>query len=400
MTTTKPAPIYLDNHATTPMDERVFMKMKPFFLTDFGNPASKDHSYGWRAQEAVDEARIAVARAINAHPTEIIFTSGATESINMALKGFLRVPDLASNHQIISSSIEHSATTETILKLGWQSGVQHHFVKPHPDGHVETSAILAALTPSTKLVSLFFVHNEIGSINDIKEIARHLKAKNILFHCDAAQALGRIEIDFQTLGVDMMSFSGHKVYGPKGSGFLCLSRAVQEQFFPLIHGGGQEWGLRSGTLNVPGIVGLGEAARLAVRDLQGQTLQIKSLRDRLWNNLKTLNGVHLNGSMNNRVAGNLSVAFAGIDGEELLLAICQTVALSTASACRSSHGGTSTTLKELGVAPNLRHSTLRFGVGRFNTEVEIDTVSQIIVETVKKLRGEAPPKLVKLSRGK
>lgn len=386
--------IYLDHHATTPLDERVFTIMKPFFLYDFGNPASSTHPYGWRALEAVNGARKALAQAINAHPTEIIFTSGATESSNMAIKGlFSRLP---SSYEIITSSVEHPATLNSVKSLESEH-IHGIFIKPNSDGIIMPSYIENVISKKTALVSVFLVNNEIGSINDIKSIADITKKHGVLLHCDAAQALGRVPIDCEELGIDMLSLSGHKFYGPKGVGALYIKKHVQEKLHPLFHGGGHEWGMRSGTLNVPGIVGMGAAARIAVENLEKEVNKIRYLRDRLWNNLKALPDLFLNGNLLNRVAGNLNCSFMGIDGEELVLALCNRVAVSTGSACSSGH--TSKVLEEIGVAPELRQAAIRFGLGRSNTEEEIDEVSELIVQEVKRLRHKHKKKLVKLVRG-
>lgn len=375
--------IYLDHHATTPMDERVFSAMKPFFLSNFGNPASY-HSLGWQAQEAVDEARAKVAKAINAHPTEIIFTSGATESTNLAIKGLLAK---AKSPHIITSTIEHKATLSTIDALLPQ--ITADLIKPSKDGLVKEADVLGAIKENTLLVSLFMVHNEIGSINSIESIAKAVKEHGALFHCDAAQALGRVPIDCQKMPIDLMSLSGHKVYGPKGVGCLYIRRDAMEKISALIHGGGQEWSKRSGTLNVPGIVGMGEAARLAVANIEQENNRIKALRDRLWFNLSVLEGIFLNGSLKNRVSANLNVSISGVDGEELVLSVCHRLALSTGSACSSSHHGKNRVLKDLGVSEDLCQSSLRFGLGRCTTEEEIDTASQLILEQVRTLRRKS-----------
>lgn len=391
--------IYLDHHATTPVDERVLDKMRPFFLSQFGNPASNSHPFGWDAQNAIDDARRAIAQAINAHPTEIIFTSGATESTNMAIKGlFVPSANVVGRH-LVTTSIEHGATLSTCAALA-PFGVTTTMVNPSRDGVFSADAIVNAMNNDTALVSLFFVHNEIGAINDIASVAKAVKARGALFHCDAAQALGRVPIDCQALDVDMMSFSSHKFYGPKGVGFLYVRRAIMDYVCPLIHGGGQEWHKRSGTLNVPGIIGLAEAIRLAVAHFDDENKRIKSLRDRLLANLMVLDGVFVNGTMSHRVCGNLNVSFADIDGEELLLAICKHVACSMGSACSSASGGESRVLSELGIAPELRQASLRFGLGRKNTEQEIDRASELIINEVKRQREKksGKKKLVGITR--
>lgn len=393
-------PIYLDNHATTPMDQRVFEKMRPFFLQHFGNPSSKDHAFGFRAKMAVDEARIGIARVINAHPTEIIFTSGATESINTVIKGLFADGGNAGQHrEVLSSTIEHSATIEAIESIHETKGVQTSWVKPRQDGHIHRDDVLSQLTEQTSLVSLFMVNNEIGSITDSQAIGHGLKQRNILFHGDGAQALGRIPIDCQELPIDCMSFSGHKIYGPKGVGFLFIRRHVQQKLYPLLHGGGQEWGLRSGTLNVPGIVGLYEAVRLCREGFLEEHERVRSLRDNLWKNLQVLDGVHLNGALAGRVVGNLNVSFEGVDGEELVLELSKYMAISTASACRQSHGFSSRILKEIGVSKELQHASIRFGIGRFNTAEEMAVAADVVVKSVKALRAFRHRRLVSITRG-
>lgn len=392
--------IYLDHHATTPMDERVLEIMRPFFLWQFGNPASKSHPFGWRAQDAVDHARNEVARAINAHPTEIIFTSGATESTNMAIKGlFLPKPNVLKG-EILTSSIEHGATLSTCNALS-PANVFVKLLKPTADGLITPDQVGDAMSENTALVSLFLVHNEIGSINPIAAIAREVRRRGALFHCDAAQALGRVGVDCQELDVDMMSLSGHKVYGPKGVGCLYVRRSAMDLICPLIHGGGQEWHKRSGTLNVPGIVGMGEAFRLAIDGFIEENRRIKGLRDRLLQHLRVLDGVHVNGTLKERVSGNLNVSFSGVDGEELVLAICRKVAISTGSACSSSGSGRSRVLEEIGVPPELRQASIRFGLGRKTSELEIDHAAGLIVEQVKRQRciGKGK-KIIKIVRSK
>lgn len=379
--------IYLDHHATTPLDTRVFARMEPFFFGHFGNPASKTHPYGWRAQDAVDQARIELAAAINAHPSEIIFTSGATESTNMALKGLFWPKATVEGRSILTSSIEHGATHATILALQ-AFGIEACMIKPNVGGCVTPELLASHLGPHIAVVSLFMVNNEIGSINDIKALSHEAKKHGALFHTDAAQALGRIPIDCQELGIDMMSLSGHKIYGPKGIGALYVRRELMPRLCPLIHGGGQEWQKRSGTLNVPGVVGLGEAARLASLALGEETNNIRALRDKLWRELQALGDVHVNGAMKERIAGNLNISFGGIDGEELLLSICHRVALSAGSACASGSRSHSRVLSELGLGGELRQATLRIGVGRSNTEAEIDEAAHLIAMEVKRQRGK------------
>jgi cysteine desulfurase len=376
--------IYLDNHATTPMDERVFLKMKPFFCEHFGNPQSRQHPYGWQAHQAIDEARITIAQAINAHPSEIIFSSGASESSNMAIKGLFLPQAKVKNNLVITSAIEHSATL-TCLKALNVIGINYIKLAPTSDGIISVESVAAELAKKPALISLFFVNNEIGTINNIAAIGALAREHGVLFHCDATQALGRLPIDCQKLNVDFMSFSAHKIYGPKGIGALYVRKDVQPLLQPLIDGGAQEWCKRAGTLNVPGIVGFAEAVRLAVSGLEEEASRIKHLRDRLWATLASLDGVRLNGTMSERVFGNLNLSFAGIDGEELILALCQDVALSTGSACSADKSG-SYVLAALGLSPELRQASLRFGIGRQNTQSEIDRAALLISEEVERQR--------------
>ncbi len=382
--------IYLDHHATTPMDERVFMKMKPFFLEEFGNPSSTSHGFGWRALEAVNEARFKMARAINARPEEIIFTSGATESTNMALKGLFFPKKKTARKKIICSSIEHPATLASVFALG-QFGLETIIIKPDEAGLISYEKLEKIIDDQTALLSLFAVNNEVGSINDIKAIAALCKKLGVIFHCDAAQALGRIKLDCEELGVDMMSLSGHKIYGPKGVGALFIRQELIDSLAALLSGGGQEWGMRSGTLNVPGIVGMAEATELATSHLHEEVNRIKGLRDKLWDTFQALPEVFLNGSFDNRVVGNLNISFRGVDGEDLVYSICNEVAVSTGSACS---GGRSKVLEELGLSPERRQSAIRFGLGRTTTGEEIARAAEIIVQAVKKLRQKNRKKLM------
>jgi len=388
--------IYLDHHATTPTDRRVVEKMMPFFFVNFGNPSSDSHPFGWHAQEAVDQAREMVAKAIHAHPSEIIFTSGATESSNMAIKGLFWPTKNVKGCEIVTSSIEHGATLSCLSALA-PTGIKVALIKPSRDGIIDTERILDHLSLNTALVSVFLVHNEIGVINPIAEIAKEVKKRGILFHCDAAQALGRVKIDCEELGVDMMSFSGHKAYGPKGVGCLYVKRSVMDLICPLIHGGGQEWLKRSGTLNVPGIVGMGEAARLAVLDFDEENQRIGALRDHLLAQLMALDGVFVNGSLKHRVSSNLNVSISGIDGEELILAIAKRVAVSSGSACASSSQSKSRVLLEMGISADLTQASIRFGLGRGTKSRDIDIASSLIAEQII-LQRKGKKKLIKLIR--
>lgn len=388
--------IYLDHHATTPTDPRVVEKMTPFFFSYFGNPSSESHPFGWHAQEAVDEARIQVAEAINAHPTEIIFTSGATESTNMAIKGLFWPIKNVAGSEIISSSIEHQATLSCLMAL-LPTGIKAILIKPAKTGLIEPEQILASMSKNTALVSLFLVHNEVGVINPIAEIAKEVKKRGALFHCDAAQALGRVKIDCQALDVDLMSLSGHKAYGPKGIGCLYIKRSVMDRICPLIHGGGQEWFKRSGTLNVPGIVGMGEACRLAMLDFVEENQRIRQLRDHLLERLMALDGVFVNGTLKERVSSNLNLSIRGIDAEELILAIAKRVAVSSGSACSSSTRSKNRVLLEMGIEADLRQASIRFGLGRYTTEKDIDIAYELIAEQIILQRNDKK-KLIKITR--
>jgi cysteine desulfurase len=368
--------IYLDHHATTPLDPRVFEKITPFLTNAFGNAASA-HPYGWQAHEAIEEARLAFALAINAKTHEIIFTSGATESSNLALKGI-------KTRSIISSSIEHGATLSTLRALN-AMGTKTLLIKPNKEGLISEKE-LEIIDEKADLVSLFFVNHELGTINDVLALGSIIKKAGALFHCDATQALGKIPIDCKKLPLDLISFSAHKIYGPKGIGALYVREELHDRLMPLIHGGGQELNKRSGTHNVPAIVGFGEAAQLAVQDLEEENRRIKYLRDTLLANLSILKNIIINGSMTHRISGNLNISFADINGDELMQALYEKIAVSTGSACASMAGATSPVLAQLGISPALREATLRFGIGRYNTLEEIEKASDIIITTINKLR--------------
>ena len=378
-------PIYLDYSATTPVDPRVAQKMSDCLLTDgnFGNPASRSHAYGWLAEEAVEEARTQVAKLLNCDPREIVWTSGATESDNLAIKGVAEAQG-ASRRHIVTSAIEHKAVLDTCAYLETK-GFEVTYLNPGKSGIVEPSQVAAALQPDTLLVSLMHVNNEIGVINDIAAIGEVCRAAGVLFHVDAAQSAGKIPIDLSVMKVDLMSLSGHKMYGPKGIGVLYVRRLPPVRITPQIHGGGHERGLRSGTLATHQIVGIGEAARILKECMADEGARIATLRNRLWSHLKQLEGVQINGDPERRLPGNLNVSFAGVDGETLLTAL-DDVAVSSGSACTSATVEPSYVLRALGVPDDLAHASLRFTVGRFTTEDDIDRAARRVVEVVERLR--------------
>jgi len=378
-------PIYLDYSATTPVDPRVAQKMSDCLLTDgnFGNPASRSHAYGWLAEEAVEEARTHVAKLLNCDPREIVWTSGATESDNLAIKGVAEAQG-ASRRHIVTSVIEHKAVLDTCAYLETK-GFEVTYLHPGKSGIVEPQQVAAALQGDTLLVSLMHVNNEIGVVNDIAAIGEICRAAGVVFHVDAAQSAGKIPIDLSVMKVDLMSLSGHKMYGPKGIGVLYVRRLPPVRIAPQIHGGGHERGLRSGTLATHQIVGMGEAARILKECMASEGERIAALRNRLWSHLKQLDGVQVNGDMQRRLPGNLNVSFAGVDGETLLTAL-DDVAVSSGSACTSATVEPSYVLRALGVPDELAHASLRFTIGRFTTEDDIDRAARRVIEVVERLR--------------
>jgi len=377
--------IYLDYAATTPVDPRVAQKMSACLLTEgnFGNPASRSHAYGWQADEAVEEARVQVAKLLNCDPREIIWTSGATESDNLAIKGVAEAAGGQRRH-IVTSVMEHKAVLDTCAYLETK-GFEVSYLRPDATGIIEPDQVAAALRPDTLLVSLMHVNNEIGVINDIAAIGGVCRNAGVPFHVDAAQSAGKVPIDLSVMKIDLMSLSAHKMYGPKGIGALFVRRQPPVKIVAQIHGGGHERGLRSGTLATHQIVGFGEAARILREEMDRENKRIKSLRDRLWSHLKQLGGVHLNGDAQRRLPGNLNVAFDGVSGETLLLAL-DDVAVSSGSACTSATVEPSYVLRALGLSDELAHASLRFTVGRFTTEAEIDRAARRVVEVVERLR--------------
>jgi cysteine desulfurase len=382
-------PVYMDNHATTPMDPRVFEAMRPYFVEIFGNAASRSHSFGWQAEEGVEKARKQVAASIGASPKEIVFTSGATESNNLALKGAAEAYASKGNH-IVTVVTEHKATLDTAKHLEKQ-GFHVTYLPVAKDGLLDLDQFRNAITDQTIIASVMYANNEIGVIQNIRELGQIAKERGVLFHTDAAQAAGKVPIDVNRDNVDLLSISGHKIYGPKGVGALYVrSRDPRVQLAPQIDGGGHERGMRSGTLNVAGIVGLGAACAIAQSEMAEESKRFAALRDRLKDRLLAgLDRVSINGSMESRLPNNLNMSFEFVEGEALLMGI-NDVAVSTGSACTSATIEPSHVLKALGADDELAHSSLRFGLGRFNTEEEIDYVAGRVIEVVQKLRELSP----------
>jgi cysteine desulfurase len=380
-------PIYLDYSATTPVDPRVAAKMIPYLTEMFGNPASRSHVFGWDADKAVEEARAHVAALVNADPKEIVWTSGATESNNLAIKGVAHFYHGKGKH-LITVKTEHKAVLDTCRELE-REGFEVTYLGVQPNGLIDMEELKAAIRPDTILVSVMFVNNEIGVIQDIPAIGELCRAKGILFHVDAAQATGKVEIDLQKLKVDLMSFSAHKTYGPKGIGALYVRRKPRVRLEAQMHGGGHERGMRSGTLATHQIVGMGEAFRIARLEMGAETERIRALRDKLWKGLQDIEEVHLNGDFERRIAGNLNVSFNFVEGESLIMAI-KDLAVSSGSACTSASLEPSYVLKALGRNDELAHSSIRFTLGRFSTEEEIDYAVKLLHEKIGKLREMSP----------
>ena len=380
-------PIYMDYSATTPIDPRVADKMIPYLREQFGNPASRSHMYGWTAEAAVEEARGHVAALINADPREIIWTSGATESNNLAIKGAANFYKTKGKH-IITVKTEHKAVLDTVRELERQ-GFDATYLDPQDNGLVSVEQIAAAVRPDTILISVMMVNNEIGVIQPIKEIAAFCRSKGIIFHCDAAQATGKVKIDLQDLKVDLMTFTAHKTYGPKGIGALYVCRKPRVRIEAQMHGGGHERGLRSGTLPVHQIVGMGEAFRIAKEEMDSEITRIKALRDRLAKGLQEIEETYVNGDMEHRVPHNLNVSFNYVEGESLIMAI-KDIAVSSGSACTSASLEPSYVLRALGRSDELAHSSIRFTIGRFTTEEDIDFTIELIKSKVGKLRELSP----------
>jgi len=380
-------PIYLDYSATTPVDPRVAQKMIPYLTEQFGNPASRSHAFGWSAEKAVEEAREHVAALLNADPREIIWTSGATEGNNLAIKGAANFYKGKGKH-IITVKTEHKAVLDTVRELERQ-GFAATYLDPEPDGLLDLEKFKAAIRPDTILVSVMMVNNEIGVIQPIAEIGEICRGKGIIFHCDAVQAAGKIPIDLGTLKVDLLTVTAHKVYGPKGIGALYVRRKPRVRIEAQIHGGGHERGLRSGTLPTHQIVGMGEAFRIAKLEMPTENERIRMLRDRLWNGFKDMEEVYVNGDMDRRIPGNLNVSFNFVEGESLIMAI-KDVAVSSGSACTSASLEPSYVLRALGRSEELAHSSIRFTIGRFTTEEEIDFTVDLMRRKIAKLRELSP----------
>jgi len=380
-------PIYLDYSATTPVDPRVAQKMITYLTDEFGNPASRSHSFGWTAEAAVEEARENVAALVGCDPKELVWTSGATESINLALKGAAHFYKDKGKH-LITVKTEHKATLDTMRELE-REGYEVTYLDVKPDGLIDMAAFNAALRPDTIVVSVMFVNNEIGVIQDIAAIGEICRAKGIIFHVDAAQATGKVPVDLGKLKVDLMSFSAHKTYGPKGMGALFVRRKPRVRIEAQMHGGGHERGMRSGTLPTHQIVGMGEAFRIAKAEMATENERIRMLRDKLWKGLMEIPEVYVNGDMERRIPHNLNASFNFVEGESLIMAV-KDIAVSSGSACTSASLEPSYVLRALGRSDELAHSSIRFTIGRFTTEGDVDYTIDLIKRKVEKLRELSP----------
>ncbi|MGI8741813.1 MAG: IscS subfamily cysteine desulfurase [Bryobacteraceae bacterium] len=382
-------PIYMDNHATTPMDPRVFAAMTPYFTDVFGNAASRNHSFGWQAEEAVEKARKQIADLIGATAKEIVFTAGATESNNLALKGVAEMYAEKGNH-IITAATEHKAILDTCKHLEKQ-GVRVSYLPVQGDGLIDLDMLREAITDKTILISIMYANNEIGVIQPVAEIGKIAKERGVLFHTDGVQALGKVPIDVNRDNIHLMSLTGHKLYGPKGVGAMYVRRkSPRVQLAAQMDGGGHERGMRSGTLNVPGIVGFGEACALCQAEMPEESKRLRHLRDKLKNKLESeLDELFINGTMESRLPHNLNISFSYVEGESLLMGI-NDVAVSSGSACTSATLEPSYVLKALGAGDDQAHSSIRFGLGRFNTEEEVDYVGAKVIDVVRKLRELSP----------
>lgn len=380
-------PIYLDYSATTPVDQRVAEKMIPYLTEQYGNPASRSHPYGWTAEKAVENAREEVAKLVNADPREIVWTSGATESNNLAIKGAANFYSDKGKH-IITLATEHKAVIDPVRELERQ-GFTATFLEPNDNGLVDIEAFKAAIRPDTVLASVMFVNNEIGVIQDIEAIGNICRENGVIFHVDAAQATGKVEIDLASLPVDLMAFSAHKTYGPKGIGALYVRRKPRIRIEAQMHGGGHERGMRSGTLAPHQIVGMGEAFRIARLDMAEENARIRTLHDRLLNGLKNIEETYVNGDLKKRVPHNLNISFNYVEGESLIMAI-KGIAVSSGSACTSASLEPSYVLRALGRTDELAHSSIRFSIGRFTTESDVDYTINLLAEKIEKLRELSP----------
>jgi len=382
-------PVYMDNHATTRMDPRVLDSMKPYFLEIYGNAASRNHSFGWEAEEAVEKSRKQIADLIGATAKEIVFTSGATESNNLAIKGAAQMYAERGNH-IITQVTEHKAVLDTCKHLE-KEGVRVTYLPVGKNGLIDLDQLQDAITDKTILISIMYANNEIGVVQPVAEIGKIAKKRGVLFHTDAVQAVGKIPVNVNSEGIDLLSLSGHKFYGPKGVGALYVRRRnPRVQLTSQMDGGGHERGMRSGTLNVPGIAGLGAAAEIARKDMPEESKRLQYLRDKLKDKiLNSLDEVYINGTMEHHLPHSLNLSFAYVEGESLLMGI-NDIAVSSGSACTSATLEPSYVLKALGAGDDLAHSSIRFGLGRFNTEDEVDYVGDKVVDVVRKLRELSP----------
>ena len=383
-------PIYMDNHATTPLDRRVLDAMMPYLSEKFGNAASRNHSFGWAAEEGVDKARNQIAALINAKSKEIIFTSGATESDNLAIKGVVEFYKDKGNH-VITCVTEHKAVLDSCKALERAGKATVTYLRVDKYGLIDPDDIRKAITDKTVLISVMYANNEIGTIHPIAAIGKVAKEKGVIFHCDATQGVGKVPVDVEACGIDLLSLSAHKIYGPKGIGALYVrAKAPRVRLTPLIDGGGHERGMRSGTLNVPGIVGLGAACEIAGAEMASESARLIDLRNKLQAGLfERLDEIYVNGHPTERLPGNLNVSFAYVEGESLLMGISD-VAVSSGSACTSATLEPSYVIRALGTEEELAHSSIRFGLGRFNTEAEVDFVADRVVKEVKRLRDMSP----------
>lgn len=380
-------PIYMDYSSTTPVDPRVAEKMIPFITEDFGNPASRSHPYGWTAEKAVEIARKEVAKLVNADPREIVWTSGATESNNLAIKGAGNFYSTKGKH-IVTLATEHKAVIDAVREME-RLGFTTTFLQPEPDGLVDIEKFKAALRPDTVLASVMMVNNEIGVIQDITALGNICREQNIIFHVDAAQATGKVEIDLEKLPVDLMSFSAHKTYGPKGIGALYVRRKPRIRIEAQMHGGGQERGMRSGTLATHQIVGMGEAFRIAREEMGEENARIKKMQHRLYEGLTEIDETYVNGDLEKRVPHNLNISFNYVEGESLVMAI-KGIAVSSGSACTSASLEPSYVLRSLGRSDEMAHSSIRFSIGRFTKEEDIDYTIQLLKDKIGRLRELSP----------
>ena len=380
-------PIYLDYSSTTPIDPRVAEKMIPFITEHFGNPASRSHSFGWTAEKAVEEAREEVAKLVNADPREIVWTSGATESNNLAIKGASHFYSTKGKH-ILTVATEHKCVIDSFRELE-REGYTATYLEPEPNGLVDLEKFKKAIRPDTVLASVMFVNNEIGVIQDIEALGNICREQKVIFHVDAAQATGKVNIDLEKLPVDLMSFSAHKTYGPKGIGALYVRRKPRIRIEAQMHGGGHERGMRSGTLATHQIVGMGEAFRIARIEMQLENERIRKLRDKLLHGLQDMEEVYVNGDLKQRIAHNLNISFNYVEGESLIMAV-KDIAVSSGSACTSASLEPSYVLRALGRSDELAHSSIRFSIGRFTTEADVDFTIQLLKEKIQKLRELSP----------